>query len=438
MACRFSRSLAGVNAFREAVWADVPRDAVPEAFAARRAWLLRPSCRRRHGCSTSAAATARSPPSWSPPAPRSSASTSRTARSRAPASERRARSSAPSRRERRCRSDNGWAQVAWAGEVLEHVVDVQGTLADVRLALAPGGILLATTPAHGPLLTRTSRLDPAGDHLRFFTRRSLAGLLTDVFSTCRSGAARQDASTHARPDRHELRAARPVGHRDLHPGVHRGRCAGWASRSSRRPTNDGRRRRAAGWAASRNLLADRRWAKRSLPQFAADTRQRRSSITRCRRTRASRRARRSSPSTTSRSRRTPSTSTALGRAGRAARTARAAPRRPRSSSASRRRRPTRCRSAGAIAEQRIVVAHHGPGQELPTSQPQAPRHVLYVGDDEPRKNLGLLTRAPTAARCRCCRVPAPAARPSIRRRSAAALRRGAGARPSRACTRASA
>jgi glycosyltransferase involved in cell wall biosynthesis len=49
-----------------------------------------------------------------------------------------------------------------------------------------------------------------------------------------------------------------------------------------------------------------------------------------------------------------------------------------------------------VREERIVVAHHGPGQELPpvsTTPPAPPRHVLYVGDDEPRKNLGLLRLA---------------------------------------------
>jgi glycosyltransferase involved in cell wall biosynthesis len=41
---------------------------------------------------------------------------------------------------------------------------------------------------------------------------------------------------------------------------------------------------------------------------------------------------------------------------------------------------------------RIVVARHGPGQEPETRRPRAPAatHLLYVGDDEPRKNLGLL------------------------------------------------
>src|SRR3954452_44728 len=47
----------------------------------------------------------------------------------------------------------------------------------------------------------------------------------------------------------------------------------------------------------------------------------------------------------------------------------------------------------AIRADKIVVAHHGPGQELPYVEPGRPRHVLYVGDDEPRKNLGLLRLA---------------------------------------------
>src|SRR4051794_22101699 len=46
-----------------------------------------------------------------------------------------------------------------------------------------------------------------------------------------------------------------------------------------------------------------------------------------------------------------------------------------------------------IRAERIVVAHHGPGQDLPQLAPGPPRHVLYVGDDEPRKNLALLRAA---------------------------------------------
>ncbi|MFP5363797.1 MAG: glycosyltransferase family 4 protein [Thermoleophilia bacterium] len=42
---------------------------------------------------------------------------------------------------------------------------------------------------------------------------------------------------------------------------------------------------------------------------------------------------------------------------------------------------------------RIVVAAHGPGQEPDVPQGRAAEHFLYVGDDEPRKNLALLLDA---------------------------------------------
>jgi len=45
----------------------------------------------------------------------------------------------------------------------------------------------------------------------------------------------------------------------------------------------------------------------------------------------------------------------------------------------------------AISAARVVVARHGPGQEPDaTRPPDAAAHFLYVGDNEPRKNLGLL------------------------------------------------
>jgi glycosyltransferase involved in cell wall biosynthesis len=45
-----------------------------------------------------------------------------------------------------------------------------------------------------------------------------------------------------------------------------------------------------------------------------------------------------------------------------------------------------------VPEKRIVVARHGPGQES-WAPPTAPKHFLYVGDDEPRKNLAALLAA---------------------------------------------
>jgi 2-polyprenyl-3-methyl-5-hydroxy-6-metoxy-1,4-benzoquinol methylase len=78
--------------------------------------------------------------------------------------------------------------VVWAGETIEHVVDTAGWLSEVRRVLRSGGELLLSTPAHGRLqllalaLSHRSfdlHFDPRTDHLRFYTRRTLAGLLEE-------------------------------------------------------------------------------------------------------------------------------------------------------------------------------------------------------------------------------------------------------------------
>jgi SAM-dependent methyltransferase len=68
--------------------------------------------------------------------------------------------------------------VVWAGEVLEHVADVVGLLAEVRRVLAWGGTLLVTTPWHWRVVVASDRhFDPRSDHLRFFSARTLRAVL---------------------------------------------------------------------------------------------------------------------------------------------------------------------------------------------------------------------------------------------------------------------
>ena len=80
----------------------------------------------------------------------------------------------------------GHAEVdlVWCSEVLEHVADTVAFLTEVRRVLRPGGRLLLTVPDHGRfkriMLAATAHdahYDPLGEHLRFYTRRSLTRVL---------------------------------------------------------------------------------------------------------------------------------------------------------------------------------------------------------------------------------------------------------------------
>jgi 2-polyprenyl-3-methyl-5-hydroxy-6-metoxy-1,4-benzoquinol methylase len=79
--------------------------------------------------------------------------------------------------------------VVWSGETIEHVPDTAAWLSEIRRVLRPGGRLLLSTPHHGALarlslaLSRRAferHFDPLGEHLRFYTRRSLTGLLHEL------------------------------------------------------------------------------------------------------------------------------------------------------------------------------------------------------------------------------------------------------------------
>jgi ubiquinone/menaquinone biosynthesis C-methylase UbiE len=73
--------------------------------------------------------------------------------------------------------------VVWASEVIEHVADTAQWLSEVRRVLRPAGTLLLTTPSHGRLRLLLGGIErysePVGDHLHLYSRRSLAGVLSE-------------------------------------------------------------------------------------------------------------------------------------------------------------------------------------------------------------------------------------------------------------------
>ena len=79
---------------------------------------------------------------------------------------------------------HGEVDLVWCSEVLEHVPDTVAFLTEVRRVLRRGGRLLATVPDHGrfkrtllALAHYDAHYDPLGQHVRFYTRRSLARAL---------------------------------------------------------------------------------------------------------------------------------------------------------------------------------------------------------------------------------------------------------------------
>jgi SAM-dependent methyltransferase len=80
--------------------------------------------------------------------------------------------------------EHGSVDLVWCSEVLEHVADGAHLLQEARRVLRPGGRILVTVPYHGrvkavaiALARFDAHYDPQGQHLRFFTRASLAATL---------------------------------------------------------------------------------------------------------------------------------------------------------------------------------------------------------------------------------------------------------------------
>ena len=172
-----------MRAFYEAFWADAPRDPEPWAFAQRRALLLAEVKAGERvldlGCGAGRFLAVLREAGAEP-----------VGVELAQAAAERARANVPGADVRLVAEDgslplgHGEVDLVWCSEVLEHVPDVGHALLEARRVLRRGGRLALTVPFHGRLqaaaiaLTRfDAHFDPLGQHVRFFTARSLARTL---------------------------------------------------------------------------------------------------------------------------------------------------------------------------------------------------------------------------------------------------------------------
>ena len=175
--------------YLDAVWEAVPEGAEPELFDERRVFLLdhvEPGDRVLDvGCGEGAFAGAIAEHDAVPVCVEVADEPLRRLRARFPdlGDVRRAQAGAP------LPVGDGEVDAVWAGEVVEHVVDVGAFLGELRRVLKPGGPLVLTTPDHPRRLLVRFALRPAAfeehvwpyaDHLRFFTRRTLRMALEDA------------------------------------------------------------------------------------------------------------------------------------------------------------------------------------------------------------------------------------------------------------------
>jgi SAM-dependent methyltransferase len=172
-----------VRAHYESFWADAPQDPEPWAWDRRRALLLaeaRPGDRVLDlGCGAGRFVAALRDAGADPVGVEIAEAALERARANAPGADLRLLEPDGS-----LPLEHASVDLVWCSEVLEHVADTEHLLLEARRVLKPGGRLLVTVPFHGrikaaliALLRFESHFDPTGQHLRFYTRRSLTETL---------------------------------------------------------------------------------------------------------------------------------------------------------------------------------------------------------------------------------------------------------------------
>jgi SAM-dependent methyltransferase len=176
-------TILGVRDFYEGVWAGLPEDPEPWAWRRRRALLLREARPGERvldvGCGAGRFLAALRDAGADPVGVELAAGAVERARRNVPSADVRlvtADGSLP--------LGHGEIDLVWCSEVLEHVPDTFGFLTEVRRVLRRGGRVLVTVPDHGrvkrtllALAHYDAHYDPLGQHLHFYTRRSLARAL---------------------------------------------------------------------------------------------------------------------------------------------------------------------------------------------------------------------------------------------------------------------
>ena len=170
---------SSVKAFYEDVWAELPDDPEPWRWEQRRALLLREARPGERvldlGCGAGRFTAALRDAGADPIGVDLAEAALERARRNVPGAEFGASTDA---------IPDASVDLVWCSEVIEHVPDTAGLLSEARRVLKTGGRILITTPSHDlprrvgtALLRWEPHFDPLGQHVRFYSRRSLGRVL---------------------------------------------------------------------------------------------------------------------------------------------------------------------------------------------------------------------------------------------------------------------